>query len=245
MDGPKNFLLGHDPWNTHGSFGVCQSVLRMLARRVLRSGLIAGAFALVMSPVQASGMMGLLNLAFEGNPLLQSQSRLIGAAQADVKGANWQFYPTPSVSVEQANASSRDPSYSKRDGRVTTFRLQQPLWTAGRLTAGVSRAEASVAVAQAQWEESRQQLALRTIASWGEWKAGELKSLALQESVQTHRRLAELIARRVEGGLSAVADQVLAQGRLEQAQAEAAVALAQQASALARLEQLTGRRLDG
>lgn len=216
----------------------------MLARPVFWFCLTACSFALTLSPARASGMIGLLNMAFEGNPLLQSQTRLIGAAQADVKGANWQFYPTPSVSVEQVNASNGDASYSNRDGRVITFRLQQPLWTAGRLTAGVSRAEASVAVAQAQLEESRQQLALRTIAAWGEWKAGEQKSLALQESVETHQRLAALIRRRVEGGLSAVADDVLAQGRLEQVQAEAAVAKAQQASALARLEQLTGRRLD-
>ncbi len=217
----------------------------MLARPVVCFCLTACVFALTLSPAQASGMIGLLNMAFEGNPLLQSQTRLIGAAQADVKGAIWQFYPTPSVSVEQVNASNGDASYSNRDGRVITFRLQQPLWTAGRLTAGVSRAEASVAVAQAQFEESRQQVALRTIAAWGEWKAGEQKSLALQESVETHQRLVALIRRRVEGGLSAVADDVLAQGRLEQVQAEAAVAKAQQASALARLEQLTGRRLEG
>lgn len=198
----------------------------------------------MMAPAaQASGMLGLLSLAFEGNPLLQSQTRLIAAAQADVKGAQWQFYPTPSVSVEQVNASNGDPNYTNRDGRVLTFRLQQPIWTAGRLTAGVSRAEASVAVAQAQWEESRQQLALRTIAAWGEWRAGEQKLLALHESVQTHQRLAALIQRRVETGLSAQADAVLAQGRLEQVQTEVAVAQAQQANALARLEQLTGRRM--
>ncbi|MBM3362492.1 MAG: hypothetical protein FJY42_07485 [Betaproteobacteria bacterium] len=126
---------------------------------------------------------------------------------------------------------------------MLTLRLQQPLWTAGRLTAGVSRAEASVAVAQAQWEESRQQLALRTIGAWGEWKAGEQRLLALQESVRTHQRLADLIRRRVEACLSAEADAVLAQGRLEQVQSETALARAQQVSALARLEQLTGRRM--
>ena len=217
----------------------------MLAPLSVRFVLIALALGGAAVSARASGMISLLNMAFEGNPLLQSQTRLIGAAQADVKGAQWQFYPTPSASVEQVNASSGDPSYSNRDGRVITLRLQQPLWTAGRLTAGVSRAEASVAVAQAQWEESRQQLALRTISAWGEWKAGEQKSLALQESVQTHQRLVALINRRVEGGLSAVADAVLARGRLEQVQAEAQVAQAQQASALARLEQLTGRRFEG
>lgn len=200
-------------------------------------------FSLLAVPVQAGTMIDLLNLSFAGNPLLQSQAQLVQATQADIKGANWQFFPTPSVSVEQVNASQQDNSYNSRDGRVLTFRLQQPLWTAGRLSAGVTRAEAAAAAAQAQMEETRQQLALRTVQVWGEWKAGQQKSLALQDSVRTHQRLSALIRRRVEGGVSAVADDVLAQGRLEQTQGDAAAAQAQLASALARLEQLTGKRM--
>jgi len=200
-------------------------------------------FSLLAVPVQAGTMIDLLTLSFAGNPLLQSQAQLVQATQADIKGANWQFFPTPSVSVEQVNASQQDSSYNSKDGRVLTFRLQQPLWTAGRLSAGVTRAEAAAAAAQAQMEETRQQLALRTVQVWGEWKAGQQKSLALQDSVQTHQRLSALIRRRVEGGVSAVADDVLAQGRLEQTQGDAAAAQAQLASALARLEQLTGKRM--
>ena len=200
-------------------------------------------FSLLAVPVQAGTMIDLLNLSFAGNPLLQSQAQLVQATQADIKGANWQFFPTPSVSVEQVNASQQDNSYNSKDGRVLTFRLQQPLWTAGRLSAGVTRAEAAAAAAQAQMEETRQQLALRTVQVWGEWKAGQQKSLALQDSVRTHQRLSALIRRRVEGGVSAVADDVLAQGRLEQTQGDAAAAQAQLASALARLEQLTGKRM--
>lgn len=200
-------------------------------------------FSLLAVPVQAGTMIDLLTLSFAGNPLLQSQAQLVQATQADIKGANWQFFPTPSVSVEQVNASQQDSSYNSKDGRVLTFRLQQPLWTAGRLSAGVTRAEAAAAAAQAQMEETRQQLALRTVQVWGEWKAGQQKSLALQDSVRTHQRLSALIRRRVEGGVSAVADDVLAQGRLEQTQGDAAAAQAQLASALARLEQLTGKRM--
>lgn len=205
---------------------------------------VAGLTACLLAlPAQAGTMIDLLNLSFAGNPLLQSQAQLVQASQAEIKGANWQFFPTPSVSVEQVNASQQDTSYNSKDGRVVTFRLQQPLWTGGRLTAGVARAEAAAVVAQAQMEETRQQLALRTIQVWGEWKAGQQKSLALQDSVQTHQRLSALIRRRVEGGVSAVADDVLAQGRLEQTQGDATSAQAQLASALARLEQLTGKRL--
>ncbi len=200
-------------------------------------------FSLLAMPAQAGTMIDLINLSFAGNPLLQSQAQLVQATQADIKGANWQFFPTPSVSVEQVNASQQDSSYNSKDGRVLTFRLQQPLWTAGRLSAGVTRAEAAAAAAQAQMEETRQQLALRTVQVWGEWKAGQQKSLALQDSVRTHQRLSALIRRRVEGGVSAVADDVLAQGRLEQTQGDAAAAQAQLASALARLEQLTGKRM--
>ncbi len=207
------------------------------------SWLASLSFGLLALPTHAGTMIDLLNLSFAGNPLLQSQAQLVQATQADIKGANWQFFPTPSVSVEQVNASQQDSSYNSRDGRVVTFRLQQPLWTGGRLSAGVTRAEAAAAAAQAQMEETRQQLALRTVQVWGEWKAGQQKSLALQDSVQTHQRLSALIRRRVEGGVSAVADDVLAQGRLEQTQGDAAAAQAQLASALARLEQLTGKRI--
>lgn len=218
------------------------TVFRMLPDQRRLSWALA--LSLAAATAQAAGMADLLNLAFDSNPSLQSQANLVRASQADVKGANWQFYPTPSVSVEQVSASNQDTSYNK-DSRVITFRLQQPLWTAGRLTAGVGRAEAATAAAAAQMEETRLQLALRTIQAWGEWRAGQQKLLALRESVQTHQRLVALIQRRVEGGVSAVADEVMAQGRLEQTRAELALAQAQQVSALARLEQLTGQRIEG
>jgi adhesin transport system outer membrane protein len=194
-------------------------------------------------PVQAGSMIDLLNLTFQGNPALRSQAQLVQASQAEIRGANWQFFPTPSVSVEQVNASQNDSSYNSKDGRVLTLRLQQPLWTGGRLTAGVGRAEAGMAAAQAQMEETRQQLALRTIQAWGEWKAGQQKLAALRGSVQTHQRLVALIQRRIDGGVSALADEVLAQGRLEQTLADAMAAQSQLTAALAKLESLTGQRV--
>lgn len=216
----------------------------MLLRRRHIALVAAALCGALLSPLaQAAGMVDLLSLAFEGNPLLQSQSRLVEASRAEVRGANWQYFPTPSVSIEQVNADKNDTAYNK-DKQVMTFRLQQPLWNAGRLSAGVTRAEAVAAAAQAQMEETRQQLALRTIQTWGEWKAGQQKVQALRDSLQTHQRLYELIKRRVQGGLSAEADEVLAQSRLDQTQAELTIAQAQLTTALARFEQLTGQKLE-
>lgn len=192
---------------------------------------------------QAAGMVELLTLAFEGNPLLQSQARLVEASRAEVRGANWQYFPSPSVTVEQVNADKNDLAYNK-DKQVATFRLQQPIWTAGRLSAGVTRAQAVAEAAQAQMEETRQQLALRTIQTWGDWRTGQQKVQALRESLQTHQRLYALIKRRVQVGVSAEADEVMAQSRLEQTQAELMAAQAQLTSSLARFEQLTGQKLE-
>ena len=198
--------------------------------------------ALLSPTAQAAGMVDLLTLAFEGNPLLQSQARLVEASRAEVRGANWQYFPSPSVTVEQVSADKSDTTYNK-DKQVTTLRLQQPLWTAGRLSAGVTRAQAVAEAAQAQMEETRQQLALRAIQTWGDWKTGQQKVQALRESLQTHQRLYQLIQRRVQAGVSADADEVMAQSRLDQTQAELMAAQAQLTSALARFEQLTGQKL--
>lgn len=185
-------------------------------------------------------MADLLTLTFQGNPGLQSQERLVQASRADMEGAMYQFFPTPSIASEQVNAAANDVNYS-RDKNVTTLRLQQPLWTGGRLTAGFERARAASEVSRASMEEVRQQLALRTVQAWGDWKAGQQKLLALRESVLTHQRLRDLILRRVASGVSASADQILAQGRLEQTQAEYSSFQAQVSVALVKLEQLTGR----
>ncbi len=199
-----------------------------------------GLAAFFTVPGHARGMAELLNLTFQGNPSLQGQERLVQASKADVQGALYQFFPTPTVSSEQVNAAANDVNYS-RDKTVTTLRLQQPIWTGGRLTAGFERAQAASEVSRAAMEEVRQQLALRTIQAWGDWKAGQQKLLALQESLLTHQRLRDLILRRVASGASASADQILAQGRLEQTQAEFTGFQAQVAVALLRLEQLTGK----
>ena len=144
------------------------------------------------APVFALGMPDLLNMTFQGNPALQGQERLVQASQADIQGAAYQFFPTPSVAVENVSAASNDLNYNK-DSRVTTLRLQQPIWTGGRLTAGFDRAQSAAATARAAMEDVRQQLALRTIQGWGEWKSAQQKALALQDSVLTHERLRDLI----------------------------------------------------
>jgi adhesin transport system outer membrane protein len=189
------------------------------------------------------GLEDLIASTLNTHPAVQAQRAQQGAAQAEVEAARWQFFPTPSVSVEKADAASGDINY-QGDSTVATVRLQQPLWTGGRLTAGKERAEAGVAVSQGAFDETRQQLALRVVQVYSEWLAAHLKRHAFDTSLATHTRLRDQVTRRIEQGVSSDADLVLAVSRRQAVLAEIALARAQQDTALARLGQLTGQRVD-
>ena len=51
---------------------------------------------------------------------------------------------------------------------------------------------------QEDMARAQEQLALRTIQTWGDWRTGQQKVQALRESLQTHQRLYALIKRRVQ-----------------------------------------------
>ncbi|MDP2786705.1 MAG: TolC family protein [Pseudomonadota bacterium] len=192
---------------------------------------------------QAQALEQLIASALSSHPSAQVQRALTASAQAGVDSARWQYYPTPSVAIESAHASASDSAY-QGDGVVSTLRLQQPIWTGGRLTAGMNKAEAGVIASQASLEEIRQQLALRVVQSYGDWLSAHLKILAYEQSMATHVRLRDQVKRRIEQGASADSDLILAVSRMQSIAADISVARAQKDIALARLGQLLGRPID-
>ena len=116
------------------------------------------------SLARAQGLDQLIAEVLTSHPAAQSQLALVDSAQAGLGGARWQFFPTPSATMETARTRDTDRLY-QGDSRVATLRLQQPVWTGGRLTAGVQKAQASLAASETSLEETRQQLALRVVQS--------------------------------------------------------------------------------
>ena len=209
-----------------------------------RAGLCAAILFAGSLPAQAQRLEQLINSALASHPSAQGQRALVQSAAASVESANWQFYPTPSVSIESANASATDRLY-QGDNRVSTVRLQQPLWTGGRLTAGMDKAAAGLVASQASLEEVRLQLGLRVIQAYGDWLSAYLKTLANEKSLATHLRLRDQVNRRLSEGASAQSDLTLAVTRLESISADVTAARAQTEVALARLGQLLGGPVDG
>ncbi len=200
---------------------------------------IAAAFGLVHAWGQTETLPQLIDGILAKHPSLRAQQALNESARQAVESAAWQFYPTPSVEMEQTDPGYADTSYpSYGDKSVTTLRLQQPLWTGGRLTAGLNKAQAGLTLSQTTADGIRQDLALRVVQLYADWLTADLKILAFEKSLQAHHTLEAQIDRRIAGGASPRSDLTLLRGRAQQTEADLAAAQAQAQSALGRLGQL-------
>jgi len=181
----------------------------------------------------------LITDVIQRHPQIAVQNAAVRVAEAGVQGAQWQFYPTPSITMEGASVSSGDTSYGG-DRQVSVLGLRQILWNGGRLSASLDKAKAAVALSSAVRGESKQQLALRVIQSYGDWMSAFEKQKVYASGLSLHRQMKDMVVRRVQEGLSAHSDQILAEERLAMLEADALASATQKRTALLKLSQLAG-----
>lgn len=177
-----------------------------------------------------------LGVVINQHPSVQSAQNQLESARQDVQGAKWQFMPTPSLGAEKSNKSADGLS----DRRTTFARLQQPLWTGGRLTAQLDKAQAQETIAILTLAEQRLTLAQRWLQLWAETQAADLKVQAFADSEDQHRKYVLQVQSRAKEGQAPRSDTQLSLTRLAAVQAELEQARAQKRQAISRLEQLYG-----
>ncbi len=162
------------------------------------------------------------------------------AARISIQSARWQYWPTPSLSIETVDASKTDINYSS-DSTVTVFSIQQPLWTAGRLRANLHHAKAQANIRNALLKEAQLELALEIVATYGRWFSAWFKHAAWQRSLERHEQVRDQVQRRIAAGISRRSDIELAKERLESVRADMTIAAMSRKTALLQLGQLLGR----
>lgn len=170
------------------------------------------------------------------HPAVRGAEQLRQGAAQEVEGARWQFFPSPSIGVENGNQIN-----GLLDSKTRFARLQQPLWTGGRLTAQTDRANAQADLAHATWREQRQTLATRWLELWAEAVAAGRRVEAYTESEALHLRYVKRVQARATEGQIARSEIQLSLSRLSNVQAEFELARAQQQQALNKLRQMWGR----
>lgn len=214
-------------------------------RPLLTVGLVLAGMGLSgLNTASASGTLGVSELTRETlsrHPSLRVAQAREDVAQSAVDAAQWQFWPTPRVGLERVENTGGGSSSG--GATVGILSLQQPIWTGGRLTAGLKRAESNVLRSTAETQEARVLLAERVIQSWSEAVVALRKIEAQKLSLQRHERLLEMVDRRLAEGASAQADASLAKSRIEVLQSDIMLLNAQRDAALDKLRSLTGRSL--
>ena len=185
----------------------------------------------------------LMHSALLSHPSIASQRAQMQAAEIGIETAKWQYFPTPAISTERVNAATGDPFYSG-DKNVTTVRLQQPLWTNGRLTAGKEKAQASLAYETADLNETSLQISLKVAQTYADLLASLWRMQSTEQSLATHQKLREQVQRRVDLGAQSDADLQLAQTRLDSVKSDLSATRARVESYAVRLKQLIGQSIN-
>jgi adhesin transport system outer membrane protein len=187
------------------------------------------------------GIAELTQSTLTHHPAIRGALAKVEAAQSDVAAAKWQYWPEPSIGFERFQSGQDQGAVG--DKTIGFFRLQQPLWTGGRLSAGLQKAQSNALLTDAESLEVRQALAVRVIQAWSEVVVALRKLESQAQSLVRHQRLLEMVERRLAEGASAQSDAALARSRIELLLAEVELLQAQRDSALDKLRLLTGQRL--
>ncbi len=183
----------------------------------------------------------LMGDALSTHPAINARQSEVRAAQSGVDSARWQYWPTPSLNIENGNK----PTWPGLDQRSIVFSVKQPLWAGGRLDASLAQAQATESASDAGLQESRRDIVLELMQAYGDALSAQSRRAAHEKSLAVHDRLLSLVQRRTDEGISAQSDIQLAKSRRAVVLAERAFAQVQRDTAAQKLQTLAGRRLNG
>lgn len=166
------------------------------------------------------------------NPIALAASSEIEATQVEEQTARLQILPTPNLQTTISNGE-----------RVTRLRLDQPLWTNGKLSAGINQARFTTYAARANAELQRYTVAGQVVDAWSLLVQSEEKARIASLTITQLTRYEEMMQRRVNAGVSARIELDLIRSRVLQSQVNREGALALRRLGIARIQELTGERL--
>jgi len=177
----------------------------------------------------------LLDATAASYPSLMASRTEARASEQDLEATQRQRWPTFSSSVESLTGNAR--SFPSRSVQV-----EQTVWDAGRVSARISEAKASVDQGHVKTILQRQELFLQVISGWQNLLSANTRAQVASQTLNRLREFQAQMQRRVDAEASPRIDLELANARLLQTEVELETALSSLQVALTRLEQLSGEQ---
>lgn len=176
-----------------------------------------------------TGLQTLLAKALSQHPTVVQARNQAKASGLERTSAQWSRFPTLSSELRSETGPAQN---------IT--RLEQPLWTGGKVSGQIQAAQANERAALAQVEEAELNVLTQVSTAFFEVLRQEARLDGAMQNVAEHERLLALIARRVQAEISPPADETLARARLQQAVSERIQITRQRNAARVTLQQWTG-----
>lgn len=167
------------------------------------------------------------------SPSILSKISMVNSALSSEEAAKWQYFPTPTLSTEQGKGGER----------TSIARLQQPLWSGGRIDAEYNKAKSTTGAAKMSVDEIRQNVILSISQAFNSVITAYGHVLVYRDAIARLEKHKEMIVRRITQGISPQSELLLVNARLVQAKTDYSIALAAQERALAGLEQWVSRKV--
>ncbi|WJG09308.1 TolC family protein [Aliiglaciecola sp. LCG003] len=156
------------------------------------------------------GLITALRATLNHHPLVKSKQSELDAQHYRVDSAKAGRYPTLSL-----QANNLDNEYDRG-----VLRLQQPVWTFGKISSAIDLAEAGFTAQQLELLQVQRQLMEETAVVYAKIEGINQRGLVADDNVEQHQTLFQRIERRQKGSLATEADVKLAHSRLLQAQVQ-------------------------
>ncbi len=178
-----------------------------------------------------------LSLSIRSHPAVAAKKNEYMASESALEGSLYQRYPSISA---QSTATPINGSPS----RMNSLRLEQPLWTGGRVTSQIESATARLGSAKSSLNEVEQDMVIKTASAFIEIIRTSLRLEVAEENIKEFQRLLELIERRSRSEVSPLSEVIVARARLQQAKSDKINLESSYENSKADLEQLTSKKIE-
>lgn len=220
----------------HDDLSITRLSIMMRAKRHLGCVLAASLLLSLSTAAFADAdtyMNTLISQAIQSHPLVGSARADQQATTESIRAAKLNLLPLPTVSS----------GYDREDGMISRLQIRQSLWTGGKLTANVNQAIFDDKAATEYVYEQQNEVAKTTIEAWQSYITAVSQQRVYYDNLQLLAEFEAMMQRRVTQGVSARIELDLVTNRILQEQNAYQGTVEQQRIAIARLEQIAGRRI--
>lgn len=176
----------------------------------------------------------LLTSLVTNHPSIKMSNEIIKSSQERINEAFWNFFPTPSVDV-----SVRDS-----DRHLTTARVEQPIWTGGKLTSKYDIATSKELENVFGLQETSYNLIENFLSLLNIYMQSKANLIELEEGLKNLNNFDNMLNRRMEAGVSSNTDKNLLNARIEQINSEIMLAQNRYKTSILQLELMLDSKID-